>query len=144
MHFKLLNDGEQKTFAVIMESGDEVMNQLLAFAEQKNLRASQFTAIGAFKKATLGYFEFGIKDYKKIPVDEQVEVLAFTGDVSMYEQKQKVHAHVVLGKSDGSTCGGHLLKGFAHPTLEIILTESPAWLKREMDTEAHIPLITVE
>lgn len=142
MHYKLLNEDSQKTYAVIMESGDEVMEQLLSFAKEKKLKASQFTAIGAFKKAMLGYFDFSIKDYKKIPVEEQVEVLAFTGDVSMYKDEPKVHAHVVLGKSDGSTCGGHLLKGYAHPTLEIILTESPAWLKRKMDPDSEIPLIS--
>lgn len=144
MHYKLLNDESQKTYAVIMESGDEVMDQLLSFAKEKELKASQFTAIGAFKKAMLGYFDFSIKEYIKIPVDEQVEVLAFTGDISLYKDEPKVHAHVVLGKGDGSTCGGHLLKGYAHPTLEIILTESPAWLKRKMDPESHIPLISSE
>lgn len=97
MHYKLLNEGVQKTYAVIMDSGDEVMEQLLSFAKEKKLNASQFTAIGAFKKATLGYFDFSIKDYKKIPVDEQVEVLAFTGDISLYKGKQKVHGHVVCG-----------------------------------------------
>lgn len=144
MKYKLLNDGDQKTYALIMDSGDEVTKELLDFAKEKKLKASQFTAIGAFKQAVLGYFDFDKKDYDKIPVNEQVEVLSITGDVSLYKNEPKVHAHAVLGKKDGSTCGGHLIEGIAHPTLEVILTESPAWLCREMQEDLGISLIKIE
>ena len=143
MKFKLLNADKQKTFAVILESEDEVMECIQSFAKQQNLKASQFSAIGAFSKVTLSYFDFSIKDYKKIEVNEQVEVLNVAGDISLYNDEFKIHAHVVVGKQDGTAHGGHLMKAFAHPTLEIILTESPAYLKREMDKESGIPLISI-
>jgi uncharacterized protein len=143
MKYKLLNADKQKTFAVILESGDEVMESIKSFAKQQNLKASQFTAIGAFSKATLGFFDFAIKDYVKIEVNEQVEVLNVTGDISLYNNEIKIHAHTVLGKKDGTAHGGHLLKAIVHPTLEIILTESPSYLEREMDEDSHIPLIKI-
>ncbi len=143
MKFKLLNADKQKTFAVILESGDEVMECIQSFAKQQNLKASQFNAIGAFSKATLGFFDFEIKDYKKIEIDEQVEVLNVAGDISLYNNEIKIHAHVVLGKKDGAACGGHLLKAIVHPTLEIILIESPSYLERYMDKDSHIPLIKI-
>ena len=61
MKFKLINDDLQKTYAVIMDNGDEVMEQLKVFANDQKLRASQFTAIGAFSEATVGFFDFSIK-----------------------------------------------------------------------------------
>lgn len=143
MKSKLLNNDQQKTFAIILDSGDEVMESITSFAKEQNLKASQFSAIGAFSKATLGYFDFSIKDYKKIEISEQVEVLNIAGDISLYENEFKIHAHVVVGKEDGTAHGGHLLKATAHPTLEIILTESPAYLKREMDKDSGIPLIKI-
>lgn len=143
MKFKLLNNEKQKTFAVILKSGDEVMESLLSFAKQQNLHACQFNAIGAFSNAMLSYFDYSIKDYRKIEVNEQVEVLNFSGDISLYKNEFKIHAHVVVGKSDGTAHGGHVLKATAHPTLEIILTESPAYLTREMDKESGIPLIKI-
>ena len=143
MKFKLLNNDKQKTYAVILDSGEEVMQCIQSFAKQQNLKASQFSAIGAFSKATSGFFDFNIKDYKKIEVNEQVEVLNVAGDISLYNNEIKIHAHVVLGKQDGAAYGGHLLKAIVHPTLEIILTESPSFLKREMDNDAHIPLIKI-
>lgn len=141
MKYKILHDAKEKTYAVIMETGDEVQENLKAFAHKENLKASHFTAIGAFKEVTLGYFDIEKKEYKKIPVEEQVEVLVLAGDISLYEDQPKIHAHVVVGKSDGSTRGGHLLKAVVRPTLEIILTESPGWLCRQMDEEMEIPLI---
>lgn len=143
MKSKLINNDKQKTFAVILDSGDEVMKNISAFAKQQKLHASQFNAIGAFSNVTLGYFDFSIKDYKKIEINEQVEVLNISGDISLYENEYKIHAHVVVGKSDGTAHGGHLKKAIVHPTLEIILNESPAYLQREMDKESGIPLIKI-
>lgn len=143
MHYKLLNDDKQRTFAIILDTNDEVMHCIETFASEQNLKASQFNAIGAFSKATFGFFDFSIKDYKKIEIDEQVEVLNVAGDISLYKNEIKIHAHVVVGKSDGTAHGGHLLKAYVHPTLEIILTESPAYLVREMDKDLHIPLIKI-
>lgn len=143
MKWKLLNDDKQKTYALILEYNDEAIESILSFAEEQKIRAAQFTAIGAFSEVMLGYFDFEIKDYKKIGIKEQVEVLMFAGDISMYKNEPKVHAHVVVGKKDGTAHGGHVLKAYVHPTLEIILTESPAYLKRETDAASGIPLIKI-
>ena len=143
MKFKLLNADAQRTYAVILESGDEVMQNMLAFTRQQQLKASQFNAIGAFSSAMLGFFDFSTKDYRKIPVSEQVEVLNVAGDISEYKGEYRIHAHVVVGKSDGSAHGGHLIRATVHPTLEVIVTESPAHLVRRMDDESGIPLINI-
>lgn len=144
MKSKLINDKDgQKTYALILDSGDEVMSNITEFAREQALSASQFTAIGAFSEVMLGFFDLSIKDYKKIPISEQVEVLALTGDIAMHEGKPKVHAHVVLGKVDGTAHGGHLMEATVEPTLEVILTESPSHLQRKVDPETGLPLIAI-
>lgn len=144
MESKLINDTNgQKTYALIFDSGDEVVEGITDFAKEQQLSASQFTAIGAFSDVMLGYFDFSIKDYKKIPIHEQVEVLTLIGDIAMHEGKPKVHAHVVVGKSDGTAHGGHVLEARVKPTLEVILTESPAHLQRKHDKETGLALIAL-
>lgn len=143
MKSKLINQNGQKTYALVFETGDEVMESIQRFAGEHNLHASQFTAIGAFRDVVLGFFDFSIKDYKKIPVDEQVEVLTLAGDITLAEGKHKIHAHVVVGKEDGTTRGGHLLKAHVRPTLEVILTESPAYLQRKKDEATGLALIAL-
>lgn len=141
MRHKLINPGPEKTWAVIFDSGEEVMSRLQRFCEEEKLSAARFTAIGAFSAATLGYFDWNRKEYDEIPVSEQVEVLSLVGDVSLYQNAPKIHAHVVVGKRDGSACGGHLLEAYVRPTLEIIITESPGYLRRCVDEESGLPLI---
>lgn len=131
----------KKTFALVFDTGEEVMAGLTGFAKDKDLTAASLTAIGAFSDATLGYFDMERKDYKKIPVDEQVEVLSLAGDVALHEGEPTLHAHVVVGKSDGTTRGGHLLEAHVRPTLEVIVIESPEHLRRETDRETGLPLI---
>jgi predicted DNA-binding protein with PD1-like motif len=145
MKSKLLaSPGGERTFALIFETGDEVMTNLKRFAQENKTRAAHFTAIGAFRRAVLAYFDWDKKDYKKIPVNEQVEVLTLAGDVAWKEDgSPAVHAHVVLGRSDGSTCGGHLMEAHVRPTLELILTETPQHLQRKHDAETGLTLIRV-
>lgn len=143
MRAKVLNEHGERVFAVIFDKGEDPIAGLTRFAEEHNLNASGFTAIGAFSEATLGYFDWEKKDYEKIPVNEQVEVLALVGDIAMQGDKKKVHAHVVLGKRDGSACGGHLLRAKVRPTLEVILTEAPGYLKRVHDPETGLSLIGI-
>lgn len=144
MQYKLLNGIGNATYALIFDSGDEVMVKLKTFANEHSLKAARFTAIGAFSSAELGFFDYTTKDYKKIPVNEQVEVLSLIGDVALYGDESQLHAHVVVGKSDGTTLGGHLLKAIVHPTLELILEESPGYLQRRIDKETGLPLIDIQ
>ena len=143
MQYQLINNDQQKTFAVILESGEEVMEKIMGFAKEKKISAWQFTAIGAFSNTIVGFFDFSIRDYKKIPLKEQMEVLTLNGDITLFKGEYKIHAHVVLGKEDGSAHGGHLLKATVHPTLEIILNESPAYLSREINQESGLALIKI-
>jgi predicted DNA-binding protein with PD1-like motif len=141
MKTQLLHGGRQKTYALVFDAGDEVVGRLTELASANRLTASHFTAIGAFSDAVLGYFERERKDYKRIRIDEQVEVLSLIGDVALKDGKPQIHAHVVLGKADGSAHGGHLLEAHVWPTLELIMTESPRYLRRRSDPASGLALI---
>src|SRR2546426_11183493 len=138
---KLLQEQGQKTYVLVFDTGDEVITGLLDFAQKHDLGGSHFTAIGAFSNLIVGYFDWEKKDYKKIPFDEQVEVLSLVGDIALDQGEPKVHAHVVVGKSDGTAHGGHLLKAHVRPTLEVILVEAPQHLQRKPDKESGLALL---
>src|SRR5205814_189275 len=50
-----------RTFVVVCETGDEVMKVLTAFASEQGLGGSRFTAIGAFSRAVVAYFDWSSK-----------------------------------------------------------------------------------
>ncbi len=139
------NGREEKVFAVVFDEGDEFVEGLTTFAKQQEIDAASFTAVGAFQQATLGYFDVDKNEYKKIPIHEQVEVLSLQGNVAFNEKDgdPKVHAHVVVGKSDGTTMGGHVLDAHVRPTLEIVLTETPAHMRRQTDAKTGLALINL-
>jgi predicted DNA-binding protein with PD1-like motif len=134
----------QKTFVIIFDTGDQVVAGLNSFAGEQQLAASHFTAIGAFKDAQLGYFNWEKKDYEKISIREQTEVLSLVGDITISEGKPNIHAHVVLGKRNGSAWGGHLIEADVRPTLEVVLTESPARMERRFNKDAGLALISLD
>ncbi len=144
MKAKLLTQQADKTYALVFETGDQFLPLLLDFAKQHELSGSHFTAIGAFRSVTLGYFDLERKDYKKIPVNEQVEVLSLVGDIALDKSQPKIHAHVVVGKSDGAAMGGHILEATIRPTLEVMLVETPKALRRKMDPATGLALIDLD
>src|SRR4051812_48879620 len=57
MQFKLINDGPQKTYVLVLRKGDEVVSVIEGFARDRGLAAAQLTAIGALSDAVLGFFD---------------------------------------------------------------------------------------
>lgn len=137
----LHEDGGLRTFVVVLGTGDEVVSSIQSFAVAQRLSASHFTAIGALSGAVVAFFEWSSRQYRQIRIDEQVEVLSLIGDIALDEQKPKVHAHIVLGKPDASAHGGHLIEAFVRPTMEIVLTEAPGYLRRRFDPDSGLSLI---
>jgi predicted DNA-binding protein with PD1-like motif len=131
----------RRTFAIVFDVGDEVTEKLLAFAREHRIRGAYFTAIGALEDVTLGFWDGDRKEYRRIPVNEQVEVLSLMGNVALESDGPKVHAHIVVGKADGTAHGGHLLQGHVRPTLEIILIEAPSHLRRRFDARTGLALL---
>jgi predicted DNA-binding protein with PD1-like motif len=145
MQHKLLheNDG-QRVFAIVLSTGDEVMKELKTFAEREQITAAQFTAIGALSYAVLMYFDWEKKDYLRIPVREQVEVASLVGDIALAPAGgPALHIHLVVGKRDGTAMAGHLGEAHVRPTLEVILTESPAHLHKTKDPATGLALINL-
>jgi len=124
----------QRSFVLVLATDEEVVNVLQSFAEQHAIGAAQMTAIGAFRDAELSYL--------RIPVQEQVEVAAFIGDVAVAPSGDPVlHIHVVVGRRDGTAMAGHLQATYVRPTLEVILTESPVYLRKTKDPNSGLALI---
>ncbi|MCL4766906.1 MAG: DNA-binding protein [Hyphomicrobiaceae bacterium] len=135
----------QRIYVAVLESGDEVCGSLQRLAEEESLSAASVTAIGAFRDARLAFFDWETKAYEEIPVDEQIEVLSLNGDISLDQHdRPKLHLHTVLGRRGGSTIGGHLLGAHVRPTLEVVLSETPAFLRRVHDPHSGLALIRMD
>jgi predicted DNA-binding protein with PD1-like motif len=144
MKAKVVEDADVVTYVVVCDPGDEAVAALEQFARAERLEAAQITAVGGFERATVGWFDRAARQYRHIPVDEQCEVLSLIGDVAEGQDGPSLHVHVVLGLSDGTTRGGHLIDGQVFPTLEVVVTETPAELRKVMNPDLGIALIDLD
>jgi len=131
-----------KTYVLIFDTGDELAANLKRFAKEHKLSGSSFKAIGAFSQVKLAWFNWETKKYQpSVELKEQVELLSMIGDVALKDGEPQVHAHVVVGRRDGTAHGGHLLEATVRPTCELVLQESPAQLQKQEDPESGLALI---
>ena len=141
-HRRVHESGGQRTFVAVLESGDEVMSCLQKFATAERIFAAQFSGIGAFSDVVLQYFDWERKEYLPISIEEQVEVASLIGDVAEAPSGEPaVHVHLVVGKRNGAAMAGHLAHAHVRPTLELVITENPAHLRKHKDPESGLALI---
>jgi uncharacterized protein len=143
MEWKRIGRGDPATYVVVLQPGDEAIKVLADFATTQQLSAARVTGIGAFERATVGWFDRQAGEYHPIYVDEQCEVLSLIGDVAVGADGPLLHLHAVLGLSNGQTRGGHLLAGHVWPTLEVMISESPAELRKSYHPDLGLALIDI-
>ncbi|MGI5379989.1 PPC domain-containing DNA-binding protein [Streptomyces sp. CA-251387] len=141
MKWQQVQASPDSVYVLVLAPGEEALAEITRFAREQALGASQVTAVGAFARAVVGWFDRDAKDYRHIGVDEQCEVLSLLGDIAVGEDGPTAHLHAVLGLSDGTTRGGHLLQGQVWPTLEVIVRDSPAALAKIHRPDLGLALI---
>jgi len=143
MQSKLVfEEAGERTFVLVLAAGEEAFAAISDFAARESLSVASLTAIGAFERATLGWFDLANRTYKPIHIESQCEGLSLLGDIALGDDgKPSLHMHAVIGLSDGTTRGGHFLKGFVRPTLEVTINETPARLRRRQRPELGLALI---
>ena len=143
MQVKQISGNGERRFVVVLEAGEEAVACLLSFAREQRITAAAFTGIGAFRNVVLGFFDIERKEYERICIDEQVEVVTLVGNFATKDGEAKLHPHVVVSKRGGQAFGGHLLEAHVRPTLEVMVDETPAELRRETDPETGLPLLAL-
>ena len=117
------------------------MDRLASFAGEQGIGSAELSGIGAFQRALVGFYDPATRDYAKLPVEEDTEVLSLLGNLSLLDEAPRVHLHATLSRRDGSTVGGHLFEGTVGATVELFVREEPDPVRRLPDEEIGIPLL---
>lgn len=115
-----------RTFQITFAKGDDVAAGLADFAEKNHLTNAQFSAIGAFGSAIIGWSDRPKKAFKVVKLNEEMEVAAFNGSITRDKDgKPLVHAHCVVGLlSNGKVYAGHCLEERVSLTMQMYLTDA--------------------
>jgi predicted DNA-binding protein with PD1-like motif len=111
-----------RRFEIILSKGDDVIAGLNQFAEKNNIKIADFTAVGAFSKATLGWFDPEKRAFRQFPLNEEMEIASLTGNVRPNRNgKPEVHVHCVVLTGDGVAHAGHLVEGTISLTMQLYM-----------------------
>lgn len=130
---------------VIRFGEDEVFpDRLIDFLSAQSIGGASFTGIGAMKRVRVAFFDTDARQYQDRDLDEQLEVLGLVGNVSIHNEGPLVHAHITLGRRDGTALGGHLRQGVVRPTLELSLQTCREPLRRVIDPKFGLPTLSLD
>lgn len=109
-----------RTFQILFSKGDEVASGLIDFAQQNHVKYASFTAIGAFDHAVLGWYDPEKRAQKKNPIDQEMEVSSFVGNITPDAKGNPVvHSHCVVALSDGRAMAGHFIEGHVSLVMQV-------------------------
>ncbi len=94
-----------------LDHGMDIIEQISDLLDKEKIETAAIWAIGALKEAKIAYYNQASHEYETISVDEPVELVSFTGNVTIRDGRPFLHAHAALAFRDGSAVGGHLRAG---------------------------------
>ena len=103
--------------------GADLLEELNKLVKAEGVELGALSGIGALRKAAVGIFDLEKREYIVNEFDEEMEICALTGNVSLKEGEPFVHAHVALSNREGRGFGGHLMAGCEVFVAEVILWE---------------------
>lgn len=124
-----------------LSHGGDLLEEITDVCGKHNIRLGRVEAIGAVQKARLAYYHQRAHEYRFFSVDKAMEIVNFTGNISLRDGAPLVHAHVILSDETGNTYGGHLAPGTVVFACEFLLEvfEGPVF-ERYVDQETGLPL----
>lgn len=119
-----------------LEDGKDVIESLKQIAEEQQVRSGVILGgIGMLRDSEISFYSNEKLGYVTKRFSEPVELLSFSGNISVRDNETFFHLHVALAKEDQSVVGGHLKKAVVHKTLEGVIAKfSELRLTRDPET----------
>ena len=130
-----------KMFMGKLKCGVDLLEEITRICVDKNIHLGRVEALGAVKKARLGYYNQKEREYHFYELDQTLEITSLVGNVSIKDGAPIVHAHVTFSDEDGHAYGGHLAPGTIVFACEIVIQvlDGPKF-ERRLDQETGLPL----
>ncbi len=130
-----------KMFMGKLTHGVDLLEEITKICVDKDICLGRVEALGAVKKARLGYYNQQDREYHFYELDQTLEITNLVGNVSIKGGTPIVHAHVTFSDKDGHAYGGHLAPGTIVFACEIVIQvlDGPKF-ERGLDQETGLPL----
>jgi predicted DNA-binding protein with PD1-like motif len=130
-----------RAFMFSIHKGEDLLEAIQYFCHHHQVRCGLISAVGAVERATFSIYDQKAKKYNRINIEKELEILSLCGNVSIFDDKPMVHAHVMFSDSEGKAFGGHLVMGTKVFSSEVFIQELTGDLKvRKLDKATQLPL----
>ena len=129
------------TYLVRIDKGEEIIEQILRFAEEEKIALADVSALGATDDFTVGVFNLNEKKYYPHTYKGNHEIVSLVGTLTMKDGAHYQHLHLSAGNAEGNVVGGHLTKAVVSATCEMTVRVLPGAVDRTFDEELGINLI---
>ena len=121
--------------------GADLLEELTTVCRECGVHLGRIEALGAVRKARIGYYNQDSREYHFFEIDKHLEITKLVGNISIRDGEPMVHAHITLADSQGSAYGGHLAPGTIIFACEFIITsyDGPDYI-RDYDSQTGLPL----
>ena len=131
----------RRTYIGRLPSGADLLEGITKICKELGIKVGKVTAIGAVRKAVIGFYNQQKKEYETMRIDHEMEILSCVGNVSLLKGQPFVHCHITLADSNGNCKGGHLMIGTEVFACEVIIEEFEGEeIHREYDEETGLSL----
>jgi len=124
-----------------LDHNKDLLEELTSVCEAEGVKLATVTALGAVRKARIGFYNQQTREYEFVELEEPLEILSLVGNVSLRDGRPMVHAHITLGTEAGTAYGGHLAPGTVVFACEFVLRVlEGAEFVRQYDGDTGLPL----
>ncbi len=129
----------RKIFMGSINCGNDLLRELTDLCIDRKINLGRVEAIGAVRKARIGFYEQDKQEYRFSCFDFPMEIANLTGNISLKDEKPFVHAHATLVDGKGETYGGHIAEGTVVFACEFVLEAfDGACFERKHDQETGL------
>jgi predicted DNA-binding protein with PD1-like motif len=137
MNYKV--DGQ--TIILVLEQGEDIVEQVTAIAQQQNGKFGTVSGIGACQGVELNFYNLETQTYEKREVKEPLELISLLGNISHVDDKPFAHLHATFGTNQYQTLSGHLTKAIVSATAEIVITMTEVDINRKHNSKIGLNLL---
>jgi hypothetical protein len=132
---------DSRRYILRFDKGEEVLEGLQRFMKEQTISACAFFGVGACSEIELGFFNTHLKNYRKKPFTQDMEIISFSGNGGLMDGETVLHAHGSFGGTDFTIIGGHVFKLVVSITCEIFLIHLDGALERKLNSDFNLNLL---
>ena len=121
--------------------GEKIIASLLTYAQQNQLMSASISGLGALKDPILGYYNLPEKKYQYKMFEGLYELISLNGNITKFNNKYIIHAHVALSNKQFHLIGGHLQEATVSVTAEITIIPFDSTYQRKFNSNINLNLI---